>query len=239
MWFLVLLVLVVPSLSTQDQPKSTTYDDHAIVTPRRTQRTYGKGEDRSTEVSIQPVVTGLRPPVLKRVRRALEMKNVLGSFIYNGMYKGSGMFGYEYRVTYNRNYILSINFTYNAYFAEHSRQLTFDLRDGRLLKTNDLFIEERMQDLVKLVDQKLRKEIEEIVRGDDLRRYRLESQGPLTVTADDLDEFGIDDKGITIFYKAGFHHTAKSVEPEGRYFFKYSELKDYLKPGSVVSQFIK
>lgn len=239
MWFLILLVLAVPSLSTQDKTKATTYDDHAIVTPRSTQRTYGKGEDRSTEVSIQPVVTGLRPPVLKRVQKALEMKNVLGSHIYNGMYKGSGMFGYEYRVTYNRNYILSIGFTYNAYFAQHSRQLTFDLRDGRLLTVNDLFVEERMQDLVKLVDQKLREEIEEIVRGDDQKRRWLEGQGVLKVTVADLDEFGVDDKGITIFYKAGFHHTAKDVEPEGRYFFTYSELKNYLKPGTVVSQFIK
>jgi len=239
MWFLILLVLAVPSLSTQDQSKAITYDDHAIVTPRRTQRAYGKGENRSTAVSIQPVVTGLRPPVLKRVQEALKMKHVLGSHLYDAFYKKQGMFGYEYRVTYNRNYILSISFTYNAYFAEHSKQLTFDLRDGRLLKPDDLFVEERMQDFAKLVDQKLREEIEEIVRDNDLNRKWLEAQGPLKVTAEDLDEFGVNDKGITVFYKAGFHHTAKSVEPEGRYFFKYSELKGYLKPGSVVSQFIK
>jgi hypothetical protein len=239
MWFLLFLVLAVPSSNGQDQTRIVTYDDHAIVTPRRTERTYGKGEDRSTEVSIEPVVTGLRPPVLKRVQNALKMKSVLGSDIYKWFYKKQGMFGYEYRVTYNRNYILSIAFTYNAYFANHSRRLVFDLRDGHLIKLEELLVEERMQDLAKLVDQKLRAEIEEIVRDSDLKRAKLEAQGPLKVSAADLYEFGINEKGITLFYNAGFHHTAKDVEPEGRYFFKYSELKDYLKPGSIVSQFIK
>jgi hypothetical protein len=31
----------------------------------------------------------------------------------------------------------------------------------------------------------------------------------------------------------------KRVEPEGRYFFKYAQLKEFLKPGSVVSQFLQ
>jgi len=57
-------------------------------------------------------------------------------------------------------------------------------------------------------------------------------------TAEDLDEFQINEKGITFFYHAGFSHTRKWAEPEGHYFFRYGELKNLLKPGTAVSQLV-
>ena len=63
--------------------------------------------------------------------------------------------------------------------------------------------------------------------------------GPMTITPEDLSVFVIDDKGITFFYHAYFYHVYAWAEPEGRYFFKYSELKNFLKPSTVVSQFVE
>jgi hypothetical protein len=216
------------------------FNDQAIVTPRRTERTSGKGEDRSSVVMIRPVVTGLPPPALKKIRKELELKNILrGQY---RLYKARWMGDFDYRVTYNRNYILSLEFNWNAYFADHERFITFDLRDGSLIKGEDLFREDRTTELAKLVDQKLQARLEQMIQDYegplDLREV-WKRNGPVTFTTDDIGEFSINDKGITFLYDPHFSHVDAWAEPEHRYFFKYSELKSFLKPDSVVSQFVK
>ena len=58
----------------------------------------------------------------------------------------------------------------------------------------------------------------------------------LKFEAKDLDEFSINDKGITFLYDAGFPHVVQAVQPVGRYFFSYAELGPYLKhKGSAAS----
>ena len=131
MLFLILIALSVPGTHNQSSAKAQ-FDDYAIITPRRIEWTTGKGEDRDTTVMIRPEVTGLRPQVLNRVRNELEVKKILG--FYYRFYKHRQMFGLDYRVTHNRNHILAITFSWNAYFAEHEKGVVFDLRDGNLIK---------------------------------------------------------------------------------------------------------
>ena len=241
MLFLILIALAVPGTHNQS-PAKAPFDEYAIVTPRRIEWTRGKGEDRHTTVMIRPVVTGLRSPVLKRIRKELEVKKILG--FYYRFYKHRQMFGLDYRVTHNRNHILAITFSWNAYFAEHEKGVVFDLRDGGLIKVQDLFLENTVPELVKLINQKLQAELEEMLRNSDEKdqlRYAWKEaeNNPLIFTAEDLDEFQINEKGIIFFYHAGFSHQRKWAEPEGHYFFTYSELKNFLKPGTVVSQFVE
>ena len=240
MLFLILIALALPGTHNQS-PAKAPFDDSAIVTPKRIEWTTGKGEDRNTEVMIRPVVTGLRPPVLTRISKELEVKRILGpSYVF---YKHRQMFGLDYRVTHNRNHILAITFSWNAYFAGHEKGVVFDLRDGSLIKAQDLLLEDKVPQLIKLIDKKLQAELEQMIRDSDEKenlKYTWKAENtPLIFTAEDLDEFQINEKGITFVYHAGFGHRAKWAEPEGRYFFTYSELKSFLKPDSVVSQFVQ
>ena len=241
MLFLILLTLALPGVQNQSPPQ-VPFDVQANVTPRRIEKTHGKGEDRCTDVVIRPVVTGLRSPVLKKIRRELELKKVLGELHYH-YYKSHWMYGLDYKVTYNRNHILSIRFSWNAYFAEHEKPLVFDLRDGSLVKFEDLFREDNISELAKLVDKKLQAELEQMVRDyegkEDLRYIWKAQNARLAITPDDLFEFEVNDGGITFYYTEGLHHSKAWAEPEGRYFFKFSDLKDFLKPGTVVSQFVE
>ena len=240
MLFLILIALAIPGTHNQSPAKAST-DDHAIVTPRRIERTIGRGEDRQTTVMIRPVVKGLPEPFLKRIRKEFELKKVLGQ--YYEFYKDHELFGLDYRVTYNQHYILAITFSWNAYFAEHRKGMTFDLRNGSLIKPQDLFRDDEVAGLVKLIDQKLQAELEQILhdyKGPlDLNYLLKDLAPPLRGTFDDLVEFALNDKGITFFYYAGYHHTLARFEPKGRYFFKYSEIKSFLKPNSVVWQFVQ
>jgi len=241
MLILILIALAILGLHRQSPPKVGPFDDHAIITPRRIERSHGRGEDRHTAILIRPVVSGLRAPVLKTIRKELELKKILGSqYIF---YKNHYMFDFDYRVTYNRNHILALEFSWIAYFADHEKPVIFDLRDGSLIKAQDLFREEQIPELVKLIDHKLQAELEQMLsdhdRSQDLKYIWKAENALLRFTAEDLAELAINDKGITFFYDPGFHHTTAWAEPEGRYFFTYSELKNLLKADTVVSQFVE
>lgn len=54
-------------------------------------------------------------------------------------------------------------------------------------------------------------------------------------TTKDIDGFSVDDKGVTFRYKYNFVHAVMALEPDGTFFVKWSELKSYLKPGSLLA----
>ena len=56
---------------------------------------------------------------------------------------------------------------------------------------------------------------------------------------ENLDDFSVGAKGITFLYDAGLPHVIKAFEPEGRYFFSYSELTPYLNRTGPLGQFIR
>ena len=234
MLLLILIALAIPGTQSQSPPQ---LEDQAIVTPLRTEKTHGSGEDLCTDVMIRPVVTGLKSPILKKIRKELELKRILDEqYVF---YKNHYLFGFDYRVTYNRNHILAITFSWYAYFADHEKAVAFDLRNGSLIKPEDLFHEDRVPELVKLIDQQLQAELQQMIRDHEDIEFVWKAENPLLkVIPDDLVEFAINDKGITFFYDPHFSHTRAWAEPEGRYFFKYSELKSFLKPNTVVSQFV-
>ena len=142
MLVLIFITLAIPGALNQSRPKILSHD-HAIVTPHRVEKNYGRGEDRYTVVMIRPIVTGLPEAVLKRIRTELEFKKVLGGYYH--FYKNRYMYGLDYRVTYNQNQILAMTFSFNAYFAEHERAMAFDLRDGSLIEPQHLFVRIRRQ----------------------------------------------------------------------------------------------
>jgi hypothetical protein len=238
---MLLPILIGLTIVFPQAPSKALVADRAIITPRRIEKTHGSGDDRCTDVVIRPIVSGLPNPVMKRIRSELELKKVLGE--QYELYKNHYTFGFDYGVTYNSNHILAITFKWNAYFANHEKALVFDLRDGRLIKAQDLFREEQLAELIVEIDKKLQTELAQMIRDYEGKRdieYAWKSENiPLKITLDDLTDFMIDDKGITFFYDPHFGHQSAWAEPEGRYFFKYSELKSFLKSDTVVTQFTK
>ncbi|HYJ45883.1 MAG TPA: hypothetical protein VEV81_04655, partial [Pyrinomonadaceae bacterium] len=55
----------------------------------------------------------------------------------------------------------------------------------------------------------------------------------------DLDDFSVGARGITFLYDAGFPHVVQALEPVGRYFFSYAQLKPYIKRDGPLALFIR
>jgi hypothetical protein len=58
-------------------------------------------------------------------------------------------------------------------------------------------------------------------------------------TVENLEKFAVSDKGVTFIYDYGFPHVIFALQPEGRYFFSWAQLKPFIKPGGLLAKFIR
>ncbi len=232
-----------------DNAKTQPANDHVIIQRRRIvivrSREFAKQfPGRKRAVITYPLVSGLNnPALLRRVRSLLDFKNIFDYSLKE--YREDGWLSdFSYIVNYNRNHLLDITFTQSgmaAYPDEQSKHLIINLRQGRILKAADVFNSNKLDSLAAMVDLELQREITRIVKEnkDPVEKDAVDGVfDDLKFEATNLDEFSVGPKGITFLYDAGFPHVIKALEPEGRYFFSYSDLKPYIKREGPLGQFV-
>ena len=58
-------------------------------------------------------------------------------------------------------------------------------------------------------------------------------------TKENLDDFSINDTGITFHYNYGFAHAFQALQPDGEYLFSFKEMTPYIKKAGAFGQFAK
>jgi hypothetical protein len=174
----------------------------------------------------------------------LDIKNIFGVSLQE--YREWGWLDeFNYKVNYNANYILDITFNESgeaAYPDSHERTIPIDLKTGRILKAQDVFVEEKLAELAGYVDIKLKLEVAELMKS---AKDHVDGKSIIDLLADlkfegkNLDDFSVSNEGVTFLYDVGFPHAHIGFEPEGRYLFPYSTLKGFIKPTGPLGQFVK
>ena len=106
-----------------------------------------------------------------------------------------------------------------------------------VIKAADAFNPDSLATLAEMANQKLKAETRERIKeaeagkdSDADQKSSLKDQlEQLTFTVENLDEFSVNDKGLTFLYDAGFPHVIQALQPDGRYFFSSAELRPYIK----------
>lgn len=227
--------------------------DRAIIQRRRTvlvrsAKLAKQFPERRTAIVSYPVITGLNPVVLRKVRALLAFKSIF-DYSLDEYRNDAWLTEFNYAVDHNSNHLLDITFTQSgvaAYPDEQEKHFLINLRNGALVKAADAFQSDKLQDLAALVDNKLQREIEErkndeSLVGDDPSEKASISEGYETLKFEikELDDFSVTKKGVTFLYDAGFPHVIKALEPEGRYFFTYKQLKPYILLDGPLGQFVR
>lgn len=150
-----------------------------------------------------------------------------------------------YEVSYNKNNLLDITLSMSgsaAYPSVFSKTVVVDLKTGNRVRPIDVFT-----NLPKLAAEVRKAQLAEIkkAQGDykkdpdaadfDGKEYFDSAK----FTAKELSEFSVSDKGVTFLYEYGFPHVALALQPDGRYFFSWVELKSFIKPGGLFAQFVR
>jgi hypothetical protein len=255
---LVLVVLLLlcftgtSALGTQTSTKPLV-EDRAIIQRRRVVLTRSpklakEFPYKKRAVVVYPVVSGLSAPVLRRVRSVLDFKNIFGSSLREYR-EEAWLEEFSYKVNHNGNYLLDITFSQSgsgAYPDEQDKHFLINLKNGNVVKASDAFVRDKFAPLTAMVDQKLKLELKEILESlkdskSDPEDIRIagEAQEPLEFKIENLDDFSVSAKGVTFLYDAGYPHVIRALQPNGTYFFSYSELRPYIKRDGPLGQFIQ
>ena len=161
------LVLIFLSSIAQAQTRTRPADDRVTITPRkltiiRTGEVAKNFPHRRKALVTYPIISGLRDQVvLRKVRAILQFKNIFGSTL-DEYREDAWLEEFSYDVNYNHNYILDLTFTETgsaAYPDTHHLHFTIDLRRGSVVKANDVFMADKLEQLAGLVNEKLQREL--------------------------------------------------------------------------------
>ena len=196
-----------------------------------------------------PVITGLRDAnVLRRVRSILEIKNVFDTSIAEYR-EDNWLEELGYDVNFNDRSILDITFTQSgsgAYPDTQTKHFAINLKNGTVIRAADAFESSEMNALYEAVKAKFNVALDQNLASlrdsksdpEDIRIAR-EAQEALEFKLSDIDDFSITENGVTFLYDAGYPHVIQALEPDGRYFFTYAELKPFIKRDGPLGQFIR
>ena len=148
----------------------------------------------------------------------------------------------SYAVDYNKNGILGVTVSVmgsGAYPSEASHPIIVNLKTGGRVLAKDVFV--KLSELVAKGKQTQAAEIKKAIL--EIKKEDPEEENPASLFDDDnftvenLDKFSVSDAGITFWYDYGFPHVIMALQPEGRYFFSWTELKTFIKPDGLLAQF--
>jgi hypothetical protein len=241
-----LLVLLAFSSPNRASTRTSAVQD-AVVIQKRTVVIVRSGKDvrdlpserRKAKVSYPIIKSGIsNAAVLAKVRSLLKLKNIFETSLEEYR-EDTWLSELDYRINYNKNFILDITFRQDgvgAYPDSQEKHLAINLRNGELIKAADVFKPEALAKLAMLVDSRLQAEMKETIEqvnqdksidADEKQRVPELYEG-LKIEVKDLDDFVIRDKGITFLYDAGFPHMVQAYQPAGQYQFSYAELAPHL-----------
>lgn len=192
-----------------------------------------------------PKVSGLTPALNKKVESAISFEKNFDFNLKEEITEIQWLEETHFNVDYNKNGILSITLTVmgtGAYPSTYNKSVVVNLKTGNQVKPQNVF-----NDLAKLSAQikkaqqaEMKKALEEIEREyKEEKDFAAEYFQNTDFTAENLDEISVGDNGVTFIYDYGFPHAAKALEPEGRYFFSWSQLKPFIKPDGLLGQFVR
>jgi len=171
-----------------------------------------------------PVVNGTFTGVA-RINEILNYKYVTGETLEetreNYIEYGRGIIGSYFVVNWMDTEHLDLTITVETLGAYPSSMVSnycFNLDTGEEVIPEELFMENRIPDLVQMCNAELQ------------NRISSEIQREYTFAEENLRQLGIRRGGIVFHYDFGFPHSTVALEPDGELFFYWSDLNEFLLP---------
>jgi hypothetical protein len=222
------------------------FGQSVTITPRKVtyKRSKPLSEYKKTFVINYPKIRGLSPTLTKKVENILSYERVFDFTVKEEIGEIQWLSEADYEVDYNKNGILGVTLRIDgsgAYPDGSVKSIIINLKTGDKVRPADVFI--RLNELVAKGKKAQQAEVKQAII--DIKKEDPETDEPARLfektnfTLKDLNEFSINDKGVTFWHDYSFPHVIRALEPEGRYFFSWAELKSFIKPGSVFAQFVR
>ncbi len=233
---LVVILLVVCSLVTGVAAQKVTVTKKKVTYTRKSPNS----EYKKTFTVEYPKVKAATPAISKKIEAALSYEKAFGFTIAEEMGDLQWLEAATYDAVFNYGKVLSVNLNIEgtaAYPSGSTKSVVIDTSTG--VKQTAAMVFTDQKGLLRMIAKDQKKEIEQAIK--DLRNDP-ETNDPdpaelfegKTFTAKDLEAFSVDGKGVTFHYGYGFPHIMLAAEPSGYYFYRWDQIKPYIKPAGLL-----
>lgn len=189
-----------------------------------------------------PKVKAATPALSRKIEREIGFEKVIPLDVKEEINEVQWLEEADFKVDYNKNGILVVTLSIygtSAYPSSSTKTIVVDTRTGKRAMPADVFI--NLDGLAAMADAAQKKEIAaaivEIKKDPDIGDTDPQDLFvDKTFGTDDIDEFSVDDKGVTLIYDYGFPHVIQALQPEGKYFFTWAQVRPYIKPGGLLTR---
>lgn len=193
---------------------------------------------------IRPKIKGLSLALAKKSEDAVSYEKNFDFNVKEEINEIQWLEEASYDVDYNKNGILGVTLWLSgsgAYPSVNSKPVIVNLKNGERVTARNVFL--KLTELAAKVKKTQREEVKKAIV--DIKKENPEEENPATLfentnySVKNLDEFSIDDKGITFWYDYGFPHVILALQPEGRYFFTWTQLKPFIRREGLLGRFVR
>ena len=149
-----------------------------------------------------------------------------------------------YKVDYNKNGVLGIILSISGSSASpqsYNKPVVVNIRTGNPVRAQDVFV--KLNELAAKCRAAQKNEIKKALIT--IKKDHPEEAPPADLferarfTVKNLNEFLVDDRGVTFKYDYGFPRVIAALQPDGDYFFSWSELKPFIRPRGLLGKFVR
>ncbi len=215
-----------------------------VITPKKItyKRPKPLSEYKKSFVIIRPKVKGVSLAMAKKIETTISYEKNFDFNVKDEISEIQWLEEASYAVDYNKNGILSVTLSVmgsGAYPSEASHPIIVNLEIGGRVLAKDVFV--KLSELAAKGKKTQEAEIKRAIVK--IKKENPEEKNPASLfentdfTVKNLDKFSVSNQGITFWYDYGFPHIIMALQPEGRYFFRWAELKPFIKPDGLLAQF--
>jgi hypothetical protein len=223
-----------------------TFAQSVTVTPKKTiyKRPKPLMDFKKNFTVTRPKIKGLSLALAKKSEDAVSYEKNFDFNIKEEINEIQWLEEASYDVDYNKNGILGVTLWLSgsgAYPSVYSKPVIVNLKNGERASAKNVFL--KLTELAEKVKKAQREEVKKAIV--DIKKENPEEENPATLfedtnyTVKNLDEFSIDDKGITFWYDYGFPHVVLALQPEGRYFFTWAQIKPFIRREGLLGRFVR
>ena len=221
------------------------FSQSVVITPKKV--TYKRpkpiSEYKKSFIVTYPKVKAATPTLSKKIETAISYEKNNNLDIKDEINDTQWLEDASYTVNYNKKSILDITLSAEgsgAYPSTFNKTVVVDLKTGNKVKPIEVFT--NLSGLALMCKQAQQAEIKKAIV--DIKKENPDEENPADLfkesnfTVKNLDEFSVNDKGVTFIYDYGFPHVILALQPDGQYFFTWAQLKPYIKRGGLLEQFV-
>jgi hypothetical protein len=213
------------------------------VTPKKVTYKRPKPQDDSkkTFTITYPKVKAATPALSQKIERSMSYGSVLGLRLNDELTKYQWLEEADFEVKYNKNGILCVQLSMDgsaAYPDGTMKIVCADTRLGIRARPADVFTNlVGLTAMVRKAQEKEKRDAIPKIKKDepDIEQPEL-LFGDKHFTQKDLDGYEISDKGVTFHYDYEFIHATRALEPDGTFFFTWTQLRPYVKKGGLLTR---